>query len=113
MRQAVIIGIVAAFMSFSATGMASAAGVVIVHHKVANYAKWRPFFDADKANQLAAGLTNPRVYRSPKNPNDLTIIFDMADMTKARAFAKSPKMKDTMAKAGVLGSPTIKYLNAT
>ena len=36
-------------------------GEMVGHTKVADYAKWRPIFDADDANRQAAGLTNPRV----------------------------------------------------
>ena len=91
-------------------GVAQAAGVMIVHHKVADYAKWRPGFDGDKANQEAAGLTNPHVYQSVGDPNNITITFDMADAAKAKAFGTSKALKATMTKLGVKGKPELFYL---
>ena len=92
------------------TGAAHAAGMMIIHHKVANYAKWRPVFNADKPDQKAAGLTDPRVYQAVGDPNDLTITFDMADPARAKAFATAPKLKLVMKNAGVIGKPEISYL---
>lgn len=90
----------------------STAGVMIVQHKVADYEAWRPVYDADAAKRAAAGLTNARVYRSADDPNDIVIIADMADLAKAKAFATSETLKESMEKAGVQGEPTITYLNA-
>jgi hypothetical protein len=39
------------------TSACLAEGTLIIHHTVANYAKWRPIFDADKKLQEDAGLT--------------------------------------------------------
>jgi len=91
-------------------GSAGAADMMVVHHTVASYANWRPAFDADKNNQIAAGLTNPHVYQSVGDPNKITITFDMADAAKAKAFAASKTLMATMKKAGVEGKPEILFL---
>ena len=91
-------------------GSASAADMMVVHHSVANYATWRPIFDADKTNQVASGLTDPHVYQSVGDPNNLTITFIMADPTKAKAFATSKTLMTTMKNAGVMGKPEVSYL---
>ena len=100
-------GVVAMGLIAAAAG---AADMMVVHHTVANYAKWRPVFDADKTNQVAAGLTDPHVYQSVGDPNNLTITFDMADATKAKAFATSKTLMATMKKAGVVGKPEVLFL---
>jgi hypothetical protein len=100
-----------ALSTVGTVGAAQAAGMMIVHHMVADYAKWRPGFDGDKSNQEAAGLTNPHVYQAVDNPKDVTITFDMADPAKAKAFAASKTLKTTMVKLGVKGKPQIQFLN--
>ncbi len=111
MLKTLMVALIAAgALAFS--GAASAAGLLIVHHKVADYAKWRPIFDGDKANQEAAGLTNPHVYHAVGKPNDLTITFDMADLAKAKTFGASKELKAAMAKGGVVGKPTVTFLEA-
>jgi hypothetical protein len=87
-------------------------GTLIVRHKVKDYAKWRPFFDGHVAKQQAAGLTHPRVLRSADDKNELVIMFDYMDARKAKEFAGSADLKETMMKAGVSDQPTIYFLEA-
>ena len=88
-------------------------GMMIVRHKVTDYAKWRPMFDADAQKQKAAGLTHPRVLRSADDKSEVVIIFDDADTKKAKDFAASADLKATMMKAGVVDKPTIYFLETT
>ena len=85
-------------------------GMLIVRHKVKDYAKWRPMFDAHVQKQKAAGLSHPRVMRSADDKNELVIMFDDMDTKKAREFAASEDLKETMMKAGVSDKPTIYFL---
>jgi len=88
-------------------------GTLIVHHKVKDYAKWRPFFDGDLSKQKAAGLTHPRVLRSADDKNDLFVMFDYMNKQKAKEFADSTDLKETMMKAGVADQPTMYFLEST
>jgi hypothetical protein len=60
----------------------------------------------------AAGLSHPRVLRSADDKNEITIIFDDMDTKKAKEFAASADLKETMMKAGVIGKPTIHFLES-
>jgi len=110
MTRTILASLVATSLVFASA--ANAAGVFVIHHKVHDYAKWRPAFDGDKANQEAAGLTNPRLYHSHSNPNDVTIVFDAADLDKAKEFSRSKALKEKMKAAGVEGKPTFEYLDS-
>jgi hypothetical protein len=81
--------------------------LLIIQHKVRDYAAWRPAYDADEASRRKSGITNGRVYRKAEDPNDLVLIFDAADVAKTRDWASGAALKETMTKAGVLGVPTI------
>src|SRR5689334_9060381 len=48
---------------------------LLTQHKVRNYDEWRPHFDRHEAIRVAAGITNPRVYRNASDPNDLVLLF--------------------------------------
>jgi len=85
-------------------------GTMMIHHKVADYAKWRVAYDADQANRTAAGLTNCKVQRSMDDVNDVMVSCTMADVAKARTFATSKSLADAMTKAGVMGKPQIMFL---
>jgi hypothetical protein len=81
-------------------------GLLVIRHKVKDYSKWRPQFDRHVKAQRSAGLTDPRVFRSSDDPNEVVILFTTNDTTKAKDFVSSRDLKSTMAKAGVVGRPT-------
>jgi hypothetical protein len=87
-------------------------GMMIVRHKVKDYSKWRPMFDAHVEKQKAAGLSHPKVLRSADDKSELVIIFDDMDTKKAKEFAGSKDLKETMMKAGVIDVPTIYFLES-
>jgi hypothetical protein len=49
------------------------------------------------------------VFRSAEDPNDVVILLDVADVTKARTWLGEDDMKATMQKAGVVGSPSFRF----
>jgi len=84
--------------------------LMVIHHKVRDYAVWRPAYDAHESNRAGAGITNGRVYRKAEDPNDLVILLDATEVAKARAWASSEDLKTVMQKAGVLGVPAIHFI---
>ncbi|HXX62252.1 MAG TPA: hypothetical protein VEO56_00535 [Bacteroidota bacterium] len=95
-------------------GKAHGASVtVIVTHAVKEYASWRKVYDADEPNRKAMGFKVWGVYADVKDPNMVTIIGTFPSASAADAFMASPKLKEAMDKAGVVGKPDIKVLNST
>jgi hypothetical protein len=79
-----------------------------VRHTVADYSKWRPFFDADEARRRAAGATGVnQVFRDADSPNTITTIIEWDKAENAQKFASDPAMAEVMQKAGVIGMPTL------
>ena len=81
--------------------------LMIIHHKVKDYTAWRPVYDAHENSRSSAGITNARVFRRAEDPNDLVILADVSDATKARSWMTSEDLKSAMQKAGVIGAPSI------
>ncbi len=96
----------------STTGATPAApakplNMLVIIHKVANYAKWLPVYEADDSARKANGLTNYVVGRGlGSDSNNVMIALKMADIEKAKAFGNSPALKDKMKMGGVMGAPT-------
>jgi len=67
--------------------------MVIVIHKVANFAKWMTAYEADDANRLAAGLHSYVVGRGKMDSNMVLIAMKMDDTAKGKAFGNSPGLK--------------------
>jgi len=85
--------------------------ILVVMHKVKDYDKWLPVFEADDSAQKAAGLTRTVIARGIDDPNMILIGFKMADYDKAKAMGSSPELKAKMEKGGVTGPPTMHYEN--
>ncbi len=83
-----------------------------IHFKVKDFNTWRTSYNGNEKNRTSAGITNGKVFRSADNPNEVVILQDVADVTKARAWYGSNEMKTTMENSGVLGSPSIRFAAA-
>jgi hypothetical protein len=80
-----------------------------VQFKVQDYSAWRTAYDGREQGRTSAGITNGKVYRRVEDPNDVVILSDVADVTKASAFLGTDELKAAMQKSGVQGSPTIRF----
>ena len=57
------------------------------------------------------GFRTSTVHRYLDDPNHLIIVFDVADIAKAKAFADSPDLAQKMKDAGVVDEPKFFYLD--
>lgn len=62
-------------------------GLMVIRHKVRNFANWKPAYDARAPARETAGLANGRVYRSCDDPKEVVVLLDMADLGTAKALA--------------------------
>ena len=83
-----------------------------VHFKVKDFSAWRTSYNGHEKDRASAGITNGRVFCSPDNPNEVVILQEVADVSKARTWLTSNEMKSVMEKSGVLGSPSIRFAAA-
>ncbi len=90
---------------------AKPANILVVMHKVKDYDKWLPVFEADDSAQKANGLTRTVIGRGIDDPSMILIGFKMADYDKAKAMGSSPELKAKMEKGGVTGPPTMHFEN--
>ena len=85
--------------------------LVIIKHKVANFAKWKTAYESHDSTRLAYGLHNYIVARGLKDSNMVMVVLKMDDTTKAKQFAALPDLKAAMQKGGVMGAPSFLYLD--
>lgn len=83
---------------------------LLVRHKVADFGKWKPVYDAHQSARAAASLRDRLILRGLDNPNDVVILFEVGDVAKARAFTSSADLKTAMQNAGVVDKPEIQFL---
>ena len=82
---------------------------ILIHHKVADYAKWKRAVRAFAPVRKASGEKSFQVLRCAKAANDLTVICGWASAAQARKFIASPELRDAMRTGGVLGRPEIRF----
>ncbi|MBS1599057.1 MAG: hypothetical protein JST75_12605 [Bacteroidetes bacterium] len=87
--------------------------MVMVMHKVANYTKWLPGYDAHDSVRLSHGVHSYVIGRGFLDSNTLLVALKIDDTAKAKAFMKDPSLKKAMEKSGVVGAPTISMVVAT
>jgi hypothetical protein len=83
---------------------------MLIRHKVADYAKWKPAFDAHAPTRKAGSSRGGQLFRTADDPNHILILFEIDDVAKARQFAESEDLRETMQRAGVVEQPDIYFL---
>lgn len=81
--------------------------VVILTHKVENYQKWKPIYDKDEDRRKQAGLKEIICGQKSDEPNNVYMVFETSEPSKAREMLKDPELKDVMDEAGVITKPEI------
>ncbi len=85
------------------------ANYLTVVHECKDYPSWKEAYDADAPNRAAAGLTEIHILREHDNANLVALMFGVADVGRAKAFATSPNLPSTMKEAGIIGTPTVRF----
>lgn len=84
-----------------------------IRHRVKDYARWREGYDNHApARQAGGAVGEAQVMRNVEDPNEITVILKWSDLQKARAFIQSVSLKEAMLRAGVQGSPEVRFLEA-
>jgi len=86
---------------------------ILIQHHVKDYAEWKKVFDSNKELRTSNGEVSSQVYRDVSDPNKITTINNWNSLANAQKFARSPELKAAMEKAGVVGAPTVTFLNET
>jgi heme-degrading monooxygenase HmoA len=86
--------------------------IMIVTHKVSDFAKWKASYDEHDSMRSVHGIRSYVIGRGVEDPNMVMVVVKADDMAKAKAFARDPSLKKAMQKGGVTGTPSIS-LNTT
>jgi len=84
---------------------------MLIQHKIKDYAEWKKVFDSNASLRTSSGELSAQIYRDASDPNNITTINKWNSMENARKFSHSPELKAAMEKAGVVGQPSVFFLN--
>jgi hypothetical protein len=80
---------------------------VFVRHRVADYDAWKAVFDEHAGARRDHGLTDAGLFRDADDPAVVIIVMTTDDVERARAFAGSDDLRETMQRAGVVSQPEV------
>ena len=83
---------------------------MLIRHRVQDFKAWKSVYDGHKSLREAAGLKDLYLWQNIDNSSEVVLLFEATDVDKAKEFAASADLKDTMRRAGVLGQPDIAFL---
>jgi len=87
------------------------ASYMLVRHRVRDFSEWKRGYDAHLPKRVEAGLREKYLLRGADDPNEVILLFESPDLNRAKAFAESADLKETMQKVGVVDKPDIYFLN--
>ena len=75
---------------------------VLIEHRVANYDKFEPEFHDREARRRRAmsGSKGGTLYRDVADPNRITVLFEWDTVERARAFAESYELQESVEWSG-------------
>jgi hypothetical protein len=85
--------------------------MMMVKHKVKDYATFKTVFDNHDSVRRANGLHSYVLGRGMDDSMMVMVALKADDLEKAKAFSKDPVLKTAMQKAGVVGAPEISIVN--
>jgi hypothetical protein len=83
--------------------------MMVVTHKVKDFAKWLPAYEGHDSTRLANGIHSYRIGRGLTDSNMVLVVVKVDDLKKAEAFGKSADLKQAMQRSGVVGAPTVRF----
>jgi len=87
------------------------ASYMLVRHKVKDFSEWKRGYDAHLPKRAEAGLTEKYLLRGSNETNEVILLYEAQDLNRAKSFAESADLRETMQKVGVMDRPDIYFLN--
>lgn len=85
---------------------------LLTRSKVRDFAEWKSGYDAHISKRQEAGLTEKHLLQAGDDANEVFILFEAADLNRAKAFVESADLKEAMQKASVVDEPDFYFLNS-
>ncbi|HVB54154.1 MAG TPA: hypothetical protein VNF24_08205 [Candidatus Acidoferrales bacterium] len=82
---------------------------VLVLHRVADYSTWRKNYESFEGVQKELGVIEESVFQAKGDSNSVLVLHRFASMSDAEACMESPKLREAMTQAGIVGQPRIEF----
>ena len=86
---------------------------VIVQNEITNFNNWKKAYEANVENRKKAGISELLVLRDVSNPNYVSVILGVSDVSSSKAFFNDPETAQLMREAGVISKPRFTYFKVS
>jgi len=83
---------------------------LMIHIHIGDFSKWKAVYDGHIEARKQAGMKELHVLRNMENPNEITVLFELEDLEKAKAFLDSDDLREKIKESGVVGEPKFEFL---
>ena len=84
---------------------------LLIRHRVSDYPTWRRTFDEQAHALTANGCQSVQIYRNPDDPNETVIILLWDTLVRARLFAQSDDLHESLDQSDLTTRPEIWLLD--
>ncbi|WP_024876820.1 antibiotic biosynthesis monooxygenase family protein [Saccharomonospora piscinae] len=85
---------------------------VLVQQRFEDFDRWQRVFDRLRPARAEAGCRSTAVFRNRRDPQEVVVLFDFADLALAQRHMGSPQLLDAWRDAGVTDPGTVTVLDA-
>lgn len=85
--------------------------VLVIHHKVEDYTKFKAHFDAQKTKGKEGGILSYQMFHKVEDLNDFVFLFEWDNIENFKKYAESPEFRQEQKDAGLIDQPEIYILN--
>jgi len=85
---------------------------LIAQFNVANFQQWKSFFEQRSEVRKEAGLKDLHILRNMEDDNNITVLFEVDDLTKAKQHFSPENLQEILKAAHVVGEPKFIYLTS-
>jgi quinol monooxygenase YgiN len=85
---------------------------LLVQQRIEEFDRWKEVFDRLAPARTAASCRSTALFRNLEDPHEVVVLFEFADMAKAREHMTSPDLRAAWQAAGVTDPGTRTILGA-
>lgn len=108
MKKITVIAIALMMSALSVSAQSASSKVFLtISHEIKNYDSWKVVYDKFDAQRKDAGIFELFIKKDLSNANSITILAEVTNLEKGKAFMSSASLKEGMKEAGVISPPNI------
>ena len=81
--------------------------VLVIRHRVRDFATWKAIFDTDAGARQAHGSRHERVFRDEFEADEVLLYLEWDDADRAHLFVRSDALRESMVRSGVSDRPDV------